>query len=96
MYITIINILMFIISISIAIIIIIIIIIIITIAVATISIVSHVFWRHTFAHVFLFTFYLLKSCNILLKSDLFRKSCFDWNEAVSKYIQINIFNRKRL
>ena len=74
MYITIINILMFIISISIAIIIIIIIIIIITIAVATISIVSHDFWRHTFAHVF----YLPFTC--------WKAATFYWNLICSERV----------
>ena len=32
----------------------------------------------------------------ILKSDLFKKRCIDWNKAISNYIQISIFTKKRL
>ena len=74
---------------------------------------SYVIWLLTSKKInalFLFTFSLFKSCNILwmkiiwaavfnkyfsvLKSDLFKNTRFDWNETISKYVQINIFTGK--
>ena len=69
------------------------------------TLVSHDFWRQISAYVFLLTFSLFQRYNvlwikvtwtILFWNLICSKRSSDWNETISKYIQISIYTGKRL